>query len=132
MKRCVCYEGDNNCDFAHKKGLHKQAFAHVGMPPRVPCSRHWKETPYFQSGQPLRLSERPVKQACSIRPDLASHGDIIGSSQSVPLSRTSQGSTRIFNYTIISAKTQEINKTKSFLHSKKRIFVHRIYHRTNG
>ncbi len=96
---------------AIKKGLLKQTFLCKAYLRDCRAAGNRKETPYFKvgcrCGCPSVLSSRHARSGT----DLASRRAVIGSSKCTPLSQTSQGSTRNFNYSIVSAKFQEINKS---------------------
>ena len=63
-----------------KKGLRGTSpLIVLGIPPPVPCSRRWKETPYFKVGSRCSCPHVLSEQACTIHTDLASLGDVIGS-----------------------------------------------------
>lgn len=100
--------------WAQKKACANRPLQHVGMPPQVPCNRQRKETPYFKVGNrcgcPSVLSSRRARSNPAWLP--------MGISSVLPkvclCHEHRRGPTRIFNYTITSAKNQEVNESKLY------------------
>lgn len=94
-----------------KKVCTRQTFFHVGTSANAVRNR-LKATLYVKVGNRCGSPERPVMQACPILADLASLIGCIGSFKLAFPSRTPQGLTCIFHYSMSSVQKQGFNQSK--------------------